>query len=213
ARVNVAAAQLAELNARSNQLSIRAPAAGLILERMVEPGQVVSAGSGVLFRMARDGEIEMNAQVSEADLTRLAIGQVARVRPVGTTEVFEGQIWQLSPVINPDSRQGTASIALAFNPALRPGGFAQAEIVSGSVNAPILPESAVLNDDQGSYVYIIDADNKIVRRPIEVGNVTNEGVVIRGGLRGNERVVVSAGAFVNPGDEVIPQRVARGDTG
>ncbi|MCA1748088.1 MAG: efflux RND transporter periplasmic adaptor subunit [Sphingomonadales bacterium] len=209
ARVNVAQAQLGELQARAGRLAIRAPAAGLILERMVEPGQVVSAGSGALFRMARGGEMEMNAGVSEDELVKLSVGQRAIVRPVGAGQSFEGQIWQLSPVIDQQTRQGTASIALSYDRALRPGGFAQARIMSGSVDAPLLPESAVLSDDSGSFVYIIDENNTVVRRDVEIGNVSNEGITIRSGLQGNERVVVSAGAFLNPGDEVIPQRVAR----
>ena len=210
ARVNVAAAQAAELRARSNRLAIRAPAAGLILSRNAEPGQVVSAGSPPLFTMAQGGEIEMNARVSESDLARLSVGQHATVVPVGTSRTFEGQIWQLSPIIDSTSRQGTASIALTFDRALRPGGFASADIVSGAVDAPQLPESAVQSDDQGNFVYIIDGDNKVVRRNVTIGAVSNAGITIREGLRGDERVVQSAGAFINVGDEVIPRRVARG---
>ncbi|NNC71442.1 MAG: efflux RND transporter periplasmic adaptor subunit [Sphingomonadaceae bacterium] len=210
ARVNVAQAQLGELRARSGRLAIRAPAAGLILERNVEPGQVVSAGSPPLFRMASGGEIEMNARVSEGDLARLSVGQTAIITPVGTNEQFEGQIWQLSPTINPQSRQGTASIALSYNRALRPGGFASARIVSGAVDAPQLPESAVQSDEDGSnFVYIIDSDNKVVRQDVTIGDLSNEGITIIDGLRGNERIVQSAGAFLNVGDEVIPHRVTR----
>lgn len=213
ARVNVAQAQLSELRARTGRLAIRAPAAGLILERNVEPGQVVSAGSPPLFRMASGGEMEMNARVSESDLARLSVGQRATVTPVGTTDQFEGQIWQLSPTIDPQSRQGTASIALRYDRALRPGGFAGARIVSGAITAPMLPESAVLSDDEGNFVYIIDDENKVVRREVTIGEVSNEGITIIEGLRGNERVVQSAGAFLNVGDEVIPQRVSRENNG
>ena len=213
ARVNVAQAQLGELQARAGRLAIRAPAAGLILERNAEPGMVVGAGSGTLFRMARGGEMEMNALVAEGDMSRLAVGQQAIVIPVGTSERFTGQIWQLSQTIDPQNRQGTASIALSYNRALRPGGFAGATIRSGAVDAPLLPESAVLSDDDGNFVYLIDADNQVVRRDVEIGDVSNRGITIRDGLSGNERVVISAGAFLNPGDEVIPQRVARESAG
>ena len=211
ARVNVALASLNELRARAGRLAIRAPSAGLILERNVEPGQVVSAGSGALFRMAQGGEMEMNARVSEGDLARLSVGQQAVVVPVGTEQRFEGQIWQLSPVVDPQSRLGTASIALGYERELRPGGFAQAMITSGRIDAPLLPESAVQTDDEGqNYVYVIDDENRVVRRNVRIGEVSNEGITIRDGLRGNERVVQSAGAFLNEGDEVIPRRVARG---
>lgn len=211
ARVNVAGAQLNELRARAGRLAIRAPAAGLVLARNVEPGQVVSAGSGALFVMAQGGEMELNAQLSEADLSRLSVGQNASITPVGTGETYTGQIWQISPTIDPQSRQGTASIALSYQEGLRPGGFASAAIVSGSVDAPMLPESAVQSDAEGNYVFIIDENNIVVRRAITIGEVSNAGITIREGLRGNERVVQSAGAFINVGDEVIPRRVTRGE--
>lgn len=211
ARVNVAAAQLNELRARAGRLAIRAPAAGLVLERNAEPGQVVSAGSGALFLLAQGGEMEMNARVSEGDLQRLSVGQQATVVPVGTTDSFAGQIWQLSPTIDPQSRQGTASIALSYREGLRPGGFASAEIVSGVIDAPLLPESAVMSDESGNYVYIIDDDNLVVRRDVRIGAVSSNGITVREGLRGNERVVRSAGAFINVGDEVIPQRYTADD--
>lgn len=209
ARVNVQAAQLSELRARAGRLAIRAPSAGLVLERNAEPGQVVSAGSGALFMLAQGGEMEMNAQVSESDLSRMSVGQQATIIPVGTAERYEGQIWQLSPTIDPRSRQGTASIALSYQEGLRPGGFASAEIVSGSVDAPMLPESAVQSDSEGNFVYIIDEDNIVERRDVTIGSVGSVGITIREGLQGNERVVRSAGAFLNPGDEVIPQRLSR----
>ncbi len=203
-RVRVAQAQLAEARARTGRLDIRAPAAGLVLTRGVEPGQVVSPGSGVLFRIARDGEMELLAAVSETDLTALATGASATVTPVGSTSGYTGQIWQLSPIIDPQSRQGTARIALAYAPGLRPGGFAEARIVAGAAQAPLLPESAVLSDDKGHYVYIVDGANKAARRDVEIGTVNNLGIPIVAGLTGQEKVVLTAGAFLNPGDRVIP---------
>jgi RND family efflux transporter MFP subunit len=212
ARVRVAQAQLAEARARTGRLDIRAPAAGLILTRGVEPGQVVSAGSGVLFRMARGGEMELLANLSEADLAQMGVGARATVRPVGGTREFTGQVWQIAPVIDPQARQGTARIALAYAPGIRPGGFAEARIVAGATQAPMLPESAVQNDDQGSFVYIVGANNVVERRAVTIGTVTNEGISITAGLTGTERVVELAGAFLNVGERITPvpaQRPAR----
>ncbi|MEN2747737.1 efflux RND transporter periplasmic adaptor subunit [Sphingomonas sp. T9W2] len=208
ARVRVAQAQLAETQARNRRLDIRAPAAGLVLTRAVEPGQVVGSGSGVLFRIAMGGQMEMRAQLSEADLANVRAGSVAQVVPVGDTRVFKGQVWQVAPVIDPQTRQGIARIALNYDPALRPGGFASARIGAGASTAPLLPESAVLSDDKGSYVYLVDAQNKVVRRDVRVAEVSDEGALIASGLMGDERVVASAGAFLNVGQEVVPVRAA-----
>ena len=207
ARVSVARAQFQQSQASNSRLDIRAPAAGLVLERRVEPGQVVSGGSGVLFRMAKGGEIEMLARLGESDLARMTVGQQATITPVGGTQGFKGQIWQVAPVIDPQTRQGFARIALPYDRALRPGGFAAASIVSGAADVPLLPESAVQTDPKGTYVYIVGQGNKIERRDVQVGDVNDQGVTILSGLTGREAVVLSAGAFLNPGEVIIPQRV------
>lgn len=205
ARVRVAQASYRELQARNARLNIVAPAAGLVLERNVEIGATVSAGSGPLFLIAQGGEIEMLAQVGEAQLTQLRAGVSAEVAPVGGTETFTGQVWQVSPIIDRQNRQGTARIALSYDPALRPGGFATATILSGTTTAPILPESAVLSDSRGSFVYVVDGENKAVRTAVETGMVTSEGVVITSGITGNEKIVLRAGGFLNEGESVNPR--------
>ena len=207
ARLGVARAQLAQQRATTSRLDIRAPAAGLVLERKVEPGQVVSPGSGMLFRMAKGGELELLARLGEVDLARMSVGQRASVTPVGSAQSFAGQIWQISPVIDPQTRQGVARVALSYDKALRPGGFASTKIVSGAADLPLLPESAIQSDPKGSFVYIVDSHNKVVRRDVTVGDVTDAGVTVLSGLTGQEAVVVSAGAFLNPGESIIPQRV------
>lgn len=204
ARVRVARAQLSETAARNRRLDIRAPAAGLVLTRQVEPGQIISSGSGTLFRIAQGGQMEMRAQLSEADLQRLRPGVRAEVTPVGTTQIFNGEVWQVSPVIDPQTRQGIARIALSYNPALRPGGFASARIVAGGQVAPLLPQSAVQSDAKGNFVYVLNAKDEAVRRTITTGDVSDAGVAITSGLDGTERVVLTAGAFLNAGQKVVP---------
>ena len=204
ARVRVAEAALRELQARNARLNILAPASGLILTRAVEPGQTVSAGSPPPFTMARGGEMELLARLGEEDLARITVGTPATVTPVGLGRSFTGQVWQIDPTIDPQTRQGTARIALAYAPGLRPGGFASAEIRSGAVVAPMLPESAILSDDKGSYVYIIGKEDKVERRAVRTWLVTNDGIAVVAGLTGRERVVMRAGGFLNPGDKVKP---------
>ena len=206
ARVRVAEAQLSERRARNAQLSVVAPASGYVLERNVEPGQTVSGGTPALFLIARGGEMELLAQVGETQLASLSTGVIASVVPTGTEKSFQGQVWQLSPVINPQSRQGTARIALPFAPELRPGGFATARINSGTITATVLPESAVLADDAGSFVYVVGDDNTVTRRAVKTGMVTPKGIAIVEGLSGNEQVVLRSGGFLNAGETVRPRR-------
>jgi multidrug efflux pump subunit AcrA (membrane-fusion protein) len=158
-------------SARNGRLDIRAPAAGLVLTRAGRAGQIVSSGSGVLFRMAKGGEMEMRAQLSEADL-QAAVGVAAQVTPVGSDPVVHRQVWQVSPVIDPQTRQGIARIALSYNPALRPGGFASARSAGGSTDAPQLPNSAI-QSDSAAISSMSSARHKVVRRDVKHRRVTD----------------------------------------
>ncbi|HEY6814423.1 MAG TPA: efflux RND transporter periplasmic adaptor subunit, partial [Croceibacterium sp.] len=204
ARVRVSEAQYRELLARNARLNIVAPAAGLVLERNVEIGQVVGSGAGALFAIARGGEMELRAQLGETDLAAVPMGATASVVPVGTDKTFTCRVWQKAPVINEQTRQGMARCAMAYAPELRPGGFATARLNSGAVVAPMLPESAIQSDDKGSYVLIVDGQNKVQRRDVKLGIVTDQGIAIDSGLNGTERVVARAAGFLTVGDAVRP---------
>jgi RND family efflux transporter MFP subunit len=208
AQVRVAQAQLGATRAEIGRLNVSAPASGLILSRSVEVGQVVGAGAPALFRLAEGGQMEMRAQMSQQDLAFVRVGIPATVTPVGSTQSVSGAVWQVAPVIDPQSRLGDVRIAIPYSPAIRPGGFAEARISSGTTTAPMLPQSAVLSDDRGNYVYVVNAKNEVERRDVKIGGVDDSGVTIAAGLSGNEAVVLSAGPFLNPGQKVNPKREA-----
>ena len=208
AQVRVAQAQLGATRAEIGRLNVVAPAAGLVLSRNVEVGQIVGPGSGALFQLAEGGQMEMRAQLSQQDLAAIHVGMAADVTPVGSDTSVRGSVWQVAPMIDPQSRLGDVRIAIPYSTAMRPGGFAEARITAGSMTAPMLPQSAVLSDQKGNYVYVVNAKNEVERRSIKIGNVDDSGVTISEGLSGNEQVVLSAGPFLNPGQKVKPLRQA-----
>jgi RND family efflux transporter MFP subunit len=205
ARIRVAEANLNAMRAQLGRLDIRAPKSGLILSRNVEVGQVVSQGSGALFHLAENGQMEMKAQLSQQDLAFIQVGMPAQITPIGSGRSFTGQVWQVAPMIDATNRQGEVRIAIPYDQSIRPGGFAEAKIQSGATSAPLLPQSAVLSDDNGNYVYVINGKNEVERRAIKIGTVEDQGVTIAEGISGNERVVLSAGPFLNPGQKVKAQ--------
>jgi RND family efflux transporter MFP subunit len=208
AQVRVAQATLAATRAQIGQLNVLAPAAGLILARSVEVGQIVGAGSPALFRLAEGGQMEMRAQLSQQDLAFVRVGMPASVTPVGAQTSIAGSVWQVAPVIDPQSRLGDVRIAIPYTSDVKPGGFAEARITAGGTTAPLLPQSAVLSDEKGNYVYVVNGKNEVERRDIKIGSVDDNGVTIAEGLSGNEPVVLSAGPFLNPGQKINPKREA-----
>jgi HlyD family secretion protein len=207
AKVKVATAQLNEAKARLARADIRAPADGIILTRTVEVGQTAMAGGDPLFRLSKDGEIELRGQVAEQDLPLLRVGQQVDVRLTGTSKVYEGRIRLLGEIIDPATRLGTARITLTPDPNLRPGAFARAEVTVSNAERTVLPQTAVLSDDKGSYVLIVNAQNKVERRAVRVSGIVQNGVSIAAGVVAKERVVATAGAFLEQGELVKPVAV------
>lgn len=202
AKVQVAAAQLAESRARLARTEIRAPSDGIILTRDAEVGQLATPGSGALFRLGRGGAIEMRGVVAEQDLPALAPGQSAVVRITGVERAFEGTVRLIGAVIDPQTRLGSVRIDLPSDPQLRPGAFARAQVFVSRDQRPVLPQTALLADERGNYVLIVADGDKVERRDVRVAGTRNDGIVIASGLAGAERVVTTAGAFLREGERV-----------
>jgi hypothetical protein len=131
-------------------------------------------------------------------------GMAAIVTPLGSTTEYRGKVWLLDPVIDAASRQGIARIALAYEPGLRVGAFAKTRVEAGEAMRPVLPQSAVLADEKGNFVLVVGADNRVERRPITTGVIGDQGVSIASGINGTEKVVLSAGVFLRPGEKIAP---------
>lgn len=202
ARVKVAAAQLAEAEARLSRSEVRAPADGIVLTREAEVGQTAAPGSPPLFRLARGGEIEMRGQIAEQDLPKLSVDQPVAVHLTGVAEPFTGKVRLLGAVIDPQTRLGEVRVALPPDPRLRPGAFARGEAIVGESRRPILPKSAVLFDGPQAYVMVVNASGIVERRPVKIGQANAEGIVIVDGLSGDERIVTMAAGFLRDGERV-----------
>ncbi len=203
AKVKVAAAQVQESRARLRRTEIRAPQAGLVLTRTAEVGQTATGAGEPLFRLGRGGQIEMRGLVAEQDLPRLVIGQSVEVRVTGIEQPFAGKVRLIGAVIDPQTRLGSVRVDVEPHPNLRPGAFARAEVEVGRGRRPLLPQSAVLSDVDGTYVVVANADDTVARRPVSVAGSRREGLVIASGLQGDERVVLTAGPFLRLGEKVI----------
>jgi hypothetical protein len=123
--------------------------------------------------------------------------------------VYPGTIRLLGAVIDPATRLGTARVSLTPDPNLRPGAFARAEVTVSNAERSVLPQTAVLTDDKGSYVLIVNAQSKVERRAVRVSGVVPEGVSIAEGVIPAEQVVATAGAFLQEGELVKPVELSK----
>ena len=212
ANIKVVAAQLAVMRAKLALTRIVAPVDGLVLTRNAEVGQIAGSGGTPLFELEDSGQVEMIGQVAEQDMADLQVGQAASVYLIGNPQPFVGHIWLLGAVIDPQSRLGEVRIALTPNPALRPGAFARSQVTLAQAQRPVLPQTAVMADNDGSYVYVVGRDGQVERRPVSVGSVSPTGVVITQGLSGRERVVSMDGGFLHSGEKVTVTSVGAPQT-
>lgn len=205
AGVAQARAGLSQAQTQLSQATIKAPVSGLIISRNVTRGQIVAAGTE-LFRMVRDGRLELDAQVPETDLALLRSGMAADVisDQAGTTT---GSVRIVTPEVNPETRLGVARIALAAGSGLRPGMFARATIDAGTQPGVSVPTPAVLYRENRAGVFVLQPDNTVRFTPVTVAGRSDQHTSV-GNIEPGSRVVVSGAGFLNEGDRVTVQAAA-----
>ncbi|MCR5877681.1 efflux RND transporter periplasmic adaptor subunit [Phenylobacterium sp. J367] len=206
-QAQVARANLRDLQVRMQKMAVVAPVSGLILERNVRPGDLSAGGATPWFRMARDGQVELAAQVSQDDLTRIRVGQRAMVSlPNGATA--PGVVRIVSPQIDPQTKLGIVRVTLPVRSDIRAGGFARAVFDDVAQAVPGLPESAIRYDANGASVMVIGNDNRVRRVAVQTGQRGSGLVQILRGPPQGARVVQNAAAFLLDGDLVKPTEAA-----
>jgi len=198
--VAVAKAQLDDLKTRDSRLTIRAPVGGRVLERDARPGDTSAAGT-TLFRIERDGLVEFDAEVSQADLSNIRVGEPVEVDLPSDAKVT-GQVRFISPRVDLQTGLGHVRVALPVREDLRPGGFAKGVFVAASHPVSTVPESAIHFDANGASVMVIDEQNRVHRVPIQTGQRAQGYVQLVQGPPVGARVALGGGAFVLDGDKV-----------
>ncbi|MBD3833173.1 MAG: efflux RND transporter periplasmic adaptor subunit [Brevundimonas sp.] len=194
-----ARAALSEIRTRLSQAEIKAPVSGLIISRNVTKGQIVEAGTQ-LFRMVRDGRLELDAQVPETDLPALRAGQTATITSnEGVTTT--GTIRIVTPEVDAQTRLGLARITLSPGSGLKPGMFARAVIDAGAQPATVVPTGAVLYRNNKAGVFVLGADNAASFRPVTVLSRRDDQTSVSG-VEPGVRVVVQGAGFLSDGDKV-----------
>ena len=206
AQLASARASLSETQTRLNQTTIRAPVSGLVISRNVTRGQIVSAGTE-LFRMVRDGRLELDARVPETELGLIRSGQTATVSSDGVGSAT-GRVRIVTPEVDPETRLGVARIALTGNSGLRPGMFARAGIDVGASPTVTVPTPAILYRENRAGVFVVGNESRVSFQPVEILARTDERTSVEG-LAEGARVVVHGAGFLGEGDRVTVARPAR----
>ncbi|WP_217537673.1 efflux RND transporter periplasmic adaptor subunit [Stenotrophomonas sp. GbtcB23] len=184
---------------RRDFADLRAPADGLISKRLVQPGQVVSAGTELL-RLIRDGRLEWRAELPEDQLTGVAVGNTVELPYAGA--VVTGRIRAVTPGVDAQTRTGTLYADLPEPGTLKPGVYVEGRIVTGEGPVLTLPTAAIVQRDGHSYVFTVNDKQQAARLRVRTGQAVQGRTAILDGVKAGDRVVVDGAGFLGEGDRV-----------
>jgi HlyD family secretion protein len=204
-------AALKEIRTRASRMTITSPVSGRVLQRGVQSGQIAGGGTTPWFTIARDGLVELEAEVNEADLAGVRQGQSAQVSLPGG-QLVSGVVRLVSPRVDAANRLGKVRVRLPVRPDLRPGGFGRATFGASGAPVTAIPESAIRYEADGLSVMTVDSTNRAHQVAIKVGQKGGGWVQLMQGPPAGTRIVLGGASFVADGDTVRPaaaQRAAR----
>jgi RND family efflux transporter MFP subunit len=180
-----------------DEVPIKAPASGLVLERKVSAGTVVQPAQEA-FRMTDPSSLWMIANVSEADLGQLKRDQSVRVLVrAHPGRTFAGRILRLGEALDPTTRTLQVRV-LVPNPGglLKPEMYATAEIQGGGARQALyVPESAVQELNGSRIVFVRTAADRFQARPIDIARVVNGRAEVTAGVNAGDQLAVK-GSFI-----------------
>jgi HlyD family secretion protein len=204
ANVEAAQAQLNDLLTREGLMTVRAPVGGLVLERTVRPGDL-SSPTAVMYRIAENDVVELNAEVAEGDLAGIRPGDHASVTLPDNSTV-DGVVRVVSPEVDATTKLGHVRITLPVRADLRPGGYGRASFAGSGRSAVVAPESAIRFDADGASVLVLGSGDRVHRVAVKTGARAHGLVEIVSGPKVGDMVLLGGGAFVLDGDIVRPVR-------
>ena len=156
----------------SAQVPLLAPIGGEIVERLVAPGQVLQAGSTQAFTISDMSTVWVLANVYQADLADVKVGDFVEVHTDAYPDVFHGKISFISPALDPNTRTLQARIVVDnHGEKLKKDMYCTVSVTAGQIqNAIAVPDSAVLRDDENQpFVYVASGANQFGRRSVDIG--------------------------------------------
>lgn len=203
AQLELAEAQLANVELQLTRTKVVAPVSGEVIERNALLGGIASAAGPAMFKLIRDGALELRADVAEADLMRLAYGQTAQLVAVGTTQPLAGSVRLVEPTVDVASRLGRVRITLDKPELVRSGMFVEATVLLAERKALAVPITAIGSGPEGASVMRV-RDGLVERASVELGIRDGGMVEVISGVSAGDLIVTKAAAFVREGDHINP---------
>jgi HlyD family secretion protein len=204
AAVMAAEASVNEMKVMDDRMTLRAPVTGRILQRTLRPGDISAPSTATpYFRIARDGLIELDAELPDARLAQIKVGDPATVT-LSSGETFKGKVRFISPRVDQTTSLGRARVEMPYDPALRPGGFAKATFGGHASGGLTVIASAVRYESGGPVLMLVGEGNRVSSVPVKLGDRMGEYVQLLEGPPAGARVLATGSAFTLDGDVIQP---------
>jgi HlyD family secretion protein len=196
-------AERQELQVRINRTEVKAPVAGIVSRRSAKLGASASTSGEPLFRIIEDGAIDLEADVPEQTLARLAVGMPAELKLPGVEGAVLGRVRLVNQEVDKASRTGRVRIALDDVSRAHIGAFASGQVELARREGVGVPATALERDGDAARLDVV-RDDKVEVRQVKAGVIDGAWVEIQAGLTEGESVVTRAAAFLRGGDRVRP---------
>ncbi|MEJ2010386.1 MAG: efflux RND transporter periplasmic adaptor subunit [Acidobacteriota bacterium] len=182
----------------SSRIPLLAPIGGEVVDRMVQPGQVVQAGATQVFIISNIGTVWVLVNVYQSDLAHIHLGDPVTVETDAYSREFHGRISYIAPALDPDTRTLKVRIVTS-NPGgmLKKDMYVTAVVQSGKVKALTVPDASVLrNDVNEPFVYVLVGKNQFAQRMVTIGRTENGRTQVLSGLKEGEKLVGNGSLFL-----------------
>lgn len=206
-------AQVREAELNLSYTTVTSPISGVAGRFAFSEGALVSANTSLLTSVSQLSPIWVRFSISDSDLTTLG-GHISEgnVKPIeltlsnGQTYAEKGKLNFAASTIDP--QLGTQQMRATFNnqdKGLMPGQFVRVRISTGNKDGVfIVPQPAILSGDQGKFVFVVNAENEVIVKPVVVGDWVGTDWVVQSGLEEGDQVIVDNLIKVRPGAKVSP---------
>ena len=182
----------------SPKIPVLSPIAGEVVERTVQPGQVIQAGSTQVFTISNMSTVWVMVNVYQNDLPYVHLGDPVTVQADALSRAFHGRISYIAPALDPDTRTLKVRIVTS-NPGgiLKKDMYVTAIVQAGKIKTLTVPDDAVLrNDVNEPFVYVESKPNEFSQRLVTIGRAENGQTQILSGLNEGEKVVGNGSLFL-----------------
>jgi len=178
---------------------INSPIAGTVVEKLITPGELLTAGTTPCFTVADLSRVWVMTQIFGSDLASVSVGDPVEVVSGIATNSFSGTVDNISALVNPDTRAVLVRVVVE-NPGdfLKKQMYVRARIQARQESSGLLvPVSAILRDDVNlPFVYVMQPDGSFARRHVSLGYRTGDQYDIPEGLQTGDQIVTDGGLFV-----------------